>query len=224
MTEERKDYGTAKGNEILRILWETYGEKEVSKWCASILESLQQTKVLRPGVHGKSTQIETAQGNKLDDHSLPCKEHIAGWLLRDMWEQQECGRSPQGRESAEQQQGKLDESMQELSFQNTSSVQNLCDMWSKGEGLWLLRQTLSAFQKTRQSVCGEKGQRCYAVRRLTPRETERLQGLPDDWTLIDHKTCSDSARYKAVGNGMCQNIADFLIKRIVEEMGEDQNG
>ena len=64
--------------------------------------------------------------------------------------------------------------------------------------------------------------RQYAVRRLTPRETERLQGLPDDWTLINHKSCSDSARYKAVGNGMCQNIADFLIRRIVEEMGEEQ--
>ena len=62
----------------------------------------------------------------------------------------------------------------------------------------------------------------YAVRRLTPRECERLQGLPDDWTLINHKSCSDSARYKAVGNGMCQNVADFLIKRIVEEMGVKQ--
>ena len=61
-------------------------------------------------------------------------------------------------------------------------------------------------------------ERQYAVRRLTPRECERLQGLPGDWTLIDHKTCSDSARYKAVGNGMCQNIADYIVKRIVEEL------
>lgn len=62
----------------------------------------------------------------------------------------------------------------------------------------------------------------YAVRRLTPKECERLQGLPDNWTLIDHKTCSDSARYKAVGNGMCQNIADFLIRRIVEEVEKER--
>ena len=65
-------------------------------------------------------------------------------------------------------------------------------------------------------------ERQYAVRRLTPRECERLQGLPDDWTLIDHKTCSDSARYKAIGNGMAQPVADYIIKRIVEEMGEEQ--
>ena len=58
----------------------------------------------------------------------------------------------------------------------------------------------------------------YAVRRLTPLECERLQGLPDNYTLIDDKSCSDSARYKAIGNGMCQNCADFVIRRIVEEV------
>lgn len=54
------------------------------------------------------------------------------------------------------------------------------------------------------------------LRRLTPLECERLQGLPDNWTLIDDKTCSDSARYKAIGNGMAQPCADFVMKRIVE--------
>ena len=44
----------------------------------------------------------------------------------------------------------------------------------------------------------------YKVRRLTPTECERLQGLPDGYTLIDDKFRSDSAsaRYKALGNGM----------------------
>ena len=54
------------------------------------------------------------------------------------------------------------------------------------------------------------------LRRLTPLECERLQGLPDNWTLIDDKTCSDSARYKASGNGMAQPCADFVMNRIAE--------
>ena len=54
------------------------------------------------------------------------------------------------------------------------------------------------------------------LRRLTPLECERLQGLPDNWTLIDDKTCSDSARYKAIGNGMAQPCADFVMNRIAE--------
>ena len=61
----------------------------------------------------------------------------------------------------------------------------------------------------------------YAVRRLTPLECERLQGLPDNYTLIDDKTCSDSARYKALGNGMAQPCPDFIIRRIVECVGNE---
>lgn len=54
------------------------------------------------------------------------------------------------------------------------------------------------------------------LRRLTPLECERCQGLPDNWTLIDDKLCSDSARYKAIGNGMAQPCADFVMKRVYE--------
>src|SRR3546814_769262 len=43
-----------------------------------------------------------------------------------------------------------------------------------------------------------------AVRRLTPRECERLQGFPDDWTAIQYrgKPAADGPRYKALGNSM----------------------
>ena len=50
------------------------------------------------------------------------------------------------------------------------------------------------------------------VRRLTPTECERLQGLPDGYT----EGGSDTARYKALGNGMAQPCADYVICRIVE--------
>lgn len=53
------------------------------------------------------------------------------------------------------------------------------------------------------------------ARRLMPIEVERLQGLPDNWTLINDKSCSESARFKAVGNGMAQPCADFIIRQIV---------
>lgn len=50
------------------------------------------------------------------------------------------------------------------------------------------------------------------VRRLTPTECERLQGLEDGYT----EGGSDTARYKALGNGMAQPCADYVIHRIVE--------
>ncbi len=74
-----------------------------------------------------------------------------------------------------------------------------------------------------ENIVSDKTQ--YAVRRLIPLEAERLQGLPDNYTLIDDKTCSDSARYKALGNGMAQPCADFVIRRIVEEVEKErENG
>ena len=50
------------------------------------------------------------------------------------------------------------------------------------------------------------------VRRLTPTECERLQGLEDGYT----EGGSDTARYKALGNGMAQPCATYIIKRIAE--------
>ena len=62
----------------------------------------------------------------------------------------------------------------------------------------------------------------YAVRRLTPKECERLQDLPDGWTIVEHKSCSDSARYKALGNGMTQAVPDWLIRRLVYFVNKEE--
>lgn len=70
------------------------------------------------------------------------------------------------------------------------------------------------------------------VRRLTPLECERLQGFPDGWTEIGswvdtkgklHKSSTDSARYKALGNSIAVGYANhqkgfwmWLMQRISE--------
>jgi len=58
------------------------------------------------------------------------------------------------------------------------------------------------------------------VRRLTPRECERLQGLPDDWTLVPYrgKPAADSPRYKAIGNGMAVPVVKWIGQRLLEAM------
>ncbi len=61
------------------------------------------------------------------------------------------------------------------------------------------------------------------VRRLTPRECERLQGFPDDYTLIQfrNKPAADGPRYKALGNSMAVPVVRWVGKRI--EMVENIN-
>jgi DNA (cytosine-5)-methyltransferase 1 len=64
------------------------------------------------------------------------------------------------------------------------------------------------------------------VRRLTPLETERLQGFPDNWTMpkrrIDDLNKLDSARYHACGNAVSVPVAEWLgrrIAKVLQEMG-----
>lgn len=52
------------------------------------------------------------------------------------------------------------------------------------------------------------------VRRLTPRECERLNGFPDDWTLIPWANGIDTHRYKAMGNTMCVPVMRWIGERI----------
>jgi DNA (cytosine-5)-methyltransferase 1 len=55
-----------------------------------------------------------------------------------------------------------------------------------------------------------------AVRRLTPRECERLQGFPDDYTLVEYrgKLAADGPRYKALGNSMAVPVMHWIGRRI----------
>ena len=57
-----------------------------------------------------------------------------------------------------------------------------------------------------------------AVRRLTPRECERLQGFKDDYTVIPWKKgeSPDGHRYKALGNSMAVPVMKWIGERINE--------
>ncbi|MFZ5214545.1 phage N-6-adenine-methyltransferase [Enterobacter hormaechei] len=62
-----------------------------------------------------------------------------------------------------------------------------------------------------------------SVRRLTPIECERLQGFPDNHTLIgwrgkDADECPDGPRYKAIGNSMAVPVMRWIGERIAAAM------
>lgn len=63
---------------------------------------------------------------------------------------------------------------------------------------------------------------CYpdAVRRFTPEEYERLQGFPAGWTYPTatangNRETVDSPRYKALGNAVTVQVAEWIGQRIV---------
>ncbi len=69
------------------------------------------------------------------------------------------------------------------------------------------------------------------VRRLTPLECERLQGFPDGWTCLcgeGHRgsrfcKCSDSPRYKQLGNAVTVPVAQWIAERIQAAEGLTRN-
>ena len=70
------------------------------------------------------------------------------------------------------------------------------------------------------------------VRRLTPLEGERCQGLPDGWGDIGdwvdskgkiHKT-TDTKRYELIGNGIALPFWHWLLKRISDHCEEKTMG
>jgi DNA (cytosine-5)-methyltransferase 1 len=59
----------------------------------------------------------------------------------------------------------------------------------------------------------------FGVRRLTPRECERLQGFPDDYTKIEWRgrpaeQCPDGPRYRALGNSMAVPVMAWIGRGI----------
>ena len=61
------------------------------------------------------------------------------------------------------------------------------------------------------------------VRRLTPRECERLQGWPDDWTRwrSDNSEIADGPRYRMIGNGVTAPVAHWIATRLMKELSTD---
>ena len=98
---------------------------------------------------------------------------------------------------------------------------------SIGEGA-LIQRDMSATLSTHNiqtPITGGREKRGLTVRRLTPRERERLQGFPDDYTDIPYRNkehAPDGPRYKALGNSMAVPVMRWIGERIrtVEEAAE----
>ncbi len=93
--------------------------------------------------------------------------------------------------------------------------------WQSGgdaRGLKAQAQAQAQALSRSQTVAMQSGMQ---VRRLTPRECERLQGFPDDYTLIPYrgKPAADGPRYKALGNSFAIPVVHWIGRRIqlVEE-------
>ena len=63
----------------------------------------------------------------------------------------------------------------------------------------------------------------FRIRKLTPRECERLQAFPDDWTRWgkDGEEISDTQRYKCIGNAVTTTVITYLVDEMFSDLDED---
>jgi hypothetical protein len=106
---------------------------------------------------------------------------------------------------------------QPVPFTKSKRAQSVTDdeTWVDGQ----VNPTLSLFDQGDTRATTVAVAQAMTVRRLSPRECERLQGFPDDWTLIPWRKkqaedCPDGPRYKALGNSMAVNCMAWIGERI----------
>ena len=265
---------------LLRRVRSAIGEETLSRWGFGVLGQLQSSEVLQPGVHGGELRQE-AQGRR---RVICCAFSVSitdsEGAMQSVRKAECVGCTSQGRELPEQLHNELGAYLSELSHSGAPGARFVRDLWCASEGIGVLREALSAFQKVGQpavdqgepaletatrfgadtrevvfctglhDVASREGilreARCtiqardigtaaedktgsgigamgqpFAVRRLTPLETERLMGFEDGYTAIPHrgKLAADGPRYKSHGNSWAVNCASWVGTRI--QMVED---
>ena len=82
----------------------------------------------------------------------------------------------------------------------------------------VLAPTFEAYFRYEANEPGDADWSQWRVRRLMPMECERLQGMPDGYTLVPHrgKPAADAPRYKAIGNSMAVPCVAWLGARLMQ--------
>jgi DNA (cytosine-5)-methyltransferase 3A len=72
---------------------------------------------------------------------------------------------------------------------------------------------------------GRDSNKKYIYRKLTPKECERLQTVPDDYTDVPYgkRKMSDTQRYKMLGNGWTIDVICHLLKNVNKDIISDKN-
>ena len=91
---------------------------------------------------------------------------------------------------------------------SVTPIQDARELDKKQNGLGVAQAGAPAY--TVDTISHQAVSFSTTVRRLTPKECERLQGFPDDWTGDQ----SDSTRYKQMGNAVTANVVEWIGKRL----------
>ena len=205
--------------EVLCLLRKEIGEKEFSEWAFRGICLFLQKEILQQRMYAKGILEDWQKRTELEQFSYYSQKDE--WLditeekLRSLWEDWQTRCSPYRSQFSEQQLRQLDDFMQKLPQQDSSTEESLQDLWKACEGVWLLRETLSEIQEIRKSFTNEQRTRPhYRIRKLTPKETWRLMNFSDEDFEKAEKVNSNSQLYRQAGNSICVNVLCAIFSQL----------
>jgi DNA (cytosine-5)-methyltransferase 1 len=161
--------------------------------------------------------LDNGTTSKLDDGTLASQKELRA-EIGDMFSVQagkENRDTPQERGLARQPSAKPRGNMPRLPHKTSPQAAQVqtAELRSDTSQIRVLRETQPKIQEIRQSadVQAESTLSSYRIRRLTPIETERLQGFPDNWT----EGVSDTQRYKQMGNAVTVNVVQAVANKLI---------
>jgi hypothetical protein len=222
---------------ILHLLLQEVGEEAFAEWGLGVFNSLQPPQILRSDLHGESIRCEAGDsGPIVGDGPLSRTEDMPKGSVLPLWQTEGFGCSPQRRELAEQLTREFGADLSELPYSASSQETFLSGMWEASEGIFIMRQALSALQEIwrsathqGQSVCSDsirngiepkQGVCGFGVRQKTPCQ----------WLLSD--ACSAvqerDTRDKQQESGRCSQKGvgnqTFAVRRLIPEECEILQG
>ena len=219
----------------LRALRDAVGEEAFSQWGLGVLAGLLPPQVLQPRLYGLGVRRPTEPKRGLVNVTLSRSQVGSSWSVRDLWEAGCEGCPPQRWQPHEQCARELGAHLSGLSQQTSPAKAFMHALWQADEGSRILREALSAVEEVWRSLADENqpAHASWAVRRLTARECEALQGAPLGHTEITMrgKPLADGSRYKMLGNSMAVPVMRWIGERIqlvsalmVSALMENENG
>lgn len=210
------DAAEANPGALLRRVREALGEEALCEWGLGIAPALREEAVLRSRLYEGRLPGETDVAIAVKQQSGGCTSPLARRAVLTLRRHGERGCSPSRRKSVQQLARELRAALSELPHSGAQASWLVLGLREASEGLGVLREALPAVQAVGRPLDreDEPAHAAASVRRLTPREAERLQGLPDDWTKLDEKT-PDSRRYAGLGDAVTANVAEWLGRRLL---------
>ena len=202
-------------------MWERAKNENYAEWSERVSKLVSTTEILRQIMY---EQLLSQDSSKIRKCELVCSPQESqrtryGYSLQDLWSNQEYRHPSYRRKYSEQFTREFNCFVQKLPHEAAQKKAYMQNLWKTSKRTPSLQQTLHQMEKIRGSFVSQNKSK-LRIRKLTPLETWRLQGFPDESFNRAEKVNSNSQLYKQAGNSVTVPVIKFIGDLIMESINE----